>query len=288
MVEEEIEGEKFNDEDFNKCKELKIEIDKKYDYYSKLCITKNIDVIYLASNMMSEISKFSTYKELEPFFSLDEKQTQNKIEEIRKEIKNMNSQIIAKSTLVEQYKKELKNFEKQKKHVYEDKLDALDVLLKRVEILSQKLSRDYPKLLKNINDKKIIQNDFERLYYDEVSKYLGSRIGVFRHIDKTYEAKKIDLRSGIIYTCNDDKIYLSDMGTGQSQSAYLLGLLNIKDDKRKIIALFDEVAMMDDVSMKPIIDKMKNLYNDKKLLIGVIVQMRRGPEVKTTSLLEEF
>ena len=134
----------------------------------------------------------------------------------------------------------------------------------------------------NKNPKKP-QNELESKYYEEVSKYLGSRIENFRHIDKNYNATKVDLVSGIIFTSEGTPIYLSDMGTGQSQSAYLLGLLNVKDDKRKIIALFDEIAMMDKISLEPIIFKMKQLYDDEKLLFGIIVQ--RSDDIKVTSLL---
>ena len=62
------------------------------------------------------------------------------------------------------------------------------------------------------------------------------------------------------------------MGTGQSQSAYLTGLLNTKDDRRKIIALFDEVAMMDSVSLESIYKKFRELYESDRLIAGIVVQ----------------
>ena len=70
------------------------------------------------------------------------------------------------------------------------------------------------------------------------------------------------------------------MGTGQGQSAYLLGLLNTNDN-RKIIALFDEVAMMDSVSLEPIYEKFKDLYDADRLLVGIVVQ--KADEIKITS-----
>jgi len=72
------------------------------------------------------------------------------------------------------------------------------------------------------------------------------------------------------------------MGTGQSQSAYILSLLNVKDDPRKIIALFDEIAMMDDNSLRPVYSKMRELYKAKKLLLGILVQ--KGNEIKVEAL----
>ncbi len=69
------------------------------------------------------------------------------------------------------------------------------------------------------------------------------------------------------------------MGTGQGQSAYLLGLLNTNDN-RKIIALFDEVAMMDFFSLEPIYKKFKDLYDADRLLVGIVVKM--ADEIKIT------
>jgi hypothetical protein len=61
------------------------------------------------------------------------------------------------------------------------------------------------------------------------------------------------------------------MGTGQQQAAYLAGLLT-KPNSGKIIALLDEVAMMDSQSIKPIREALHKLYNNGRLLIGIIVQ----------------
>lgn len=82
---------------------------------------------------------------------------------------------------------------------------------------------------------------------------------------------------GTIHTEEGRIIRLADMGTGQGQNAYLMGLLNISDN-RKIIALFDEVAMMDNKALFPIFTKLKELYEKDKLLLGIIVQM--GNEMK--------
>ena len=120
--------------------------------------------------------------------------------------------------------------------------------------MSQQLLSTYNNYIDKLmhNEVNEYKNNDEKKYYSEVFKYLAHKIGEFRHIDKSYKAKKVDLIKGIIITDDDLTIHLSDMGTGQSQSAYLLGLLNVKDDNRKIIALFDEIAMMDETSLKPV------------------------------------
>ena len=69
----------------------------------------------------------------------------------------------------------------------------------------------------------------------------------------------------------------SDFGTGQSQSAYLKGLLQ-SNDGRKVIALLDEVAMMDSSSMKPIYDLLKDQAKTGELLAAVVIQKAEKPK----------
>ncbi len=138
-------------------------------------------------------------------------------------------------------------------------------------------------IFKYIND--IIDKKFEhdsrdeerKRYYELVSEYLGKRIGYVRHINNEYKLKSVDMIKETILTEEGKIIRLVDMGTGQSQSAYLMGLLNVSDNRR-IIALFDEVAAMDDKSLFPIFAKFKELYDKDKLLLGIVVQM--GNELK--------
>lgn len=114
-----------------------------------------------------------------------------------------------------------------------------------------------------------------------LSEYLAQKIITIRHIDKTYKLRNIDLLNKKVVTQSNKVIRFDDLGTGQSQSAYIDSLLSIRDD-RKIIALFDEVGMMDNRSLHPINEKISKLYKKNKLLIGVIVQ--RGNDVKIRSI----
>jgi exonuclease SbcC len=83
----------------------------------------------------------------------------------------------------------------------------------------------------------------------------------------------VDLITGKIISEDNEMIYLNDMGTGQTQSAYISSLLNVDaTDSRKIVAMFDEIAMMDDTSLEPILARMKQLYEEKRLILGILVQ----------------
>jgi sorbitol-specific phosphotransferase system component IIA len=65
------------------------------------------------------------------------------------------------------------------------------------------------------------------------------------------------------------------MGTGQSQSAYLNSILNSVNNK-KLLVLFDEISMMDKKSISLIFEKMKDLYEKEKLLLGFVVKSNDG------------
>ena len=55
------------------------------------------------------------------------------------------------------------------------------------------------------------------------------------------------------------------------------------NDNRKLIALIDEVAMMDSKSMKPILDILKQKYDDGTLIAAIIVQ--KGETIKVTNII---
>ena len=278
-------------EEQSQLRSLDSELNKaveKRDHYSHKCLSKDINRKSLEENSFKEtIQQLPKNEELKPFLSLSEKQIETKILGLEEEINEKRREIESLKVYIDQYKKEKERLEGQKPHEYEGYQAQLQSLLQKIESMSQKLLNEYNNNIRSLVDKKVKKTEIEkreskRRYYQEVSKYLAHRIGFFKHIDTTYKAKVVDLISGVIVTDDDLTIHLADMGTGQSQSAYLLGLLNVKDDNRKIIALFDEIAMMDDSSLEPICEKMRELYKAKRLLIGILVQ--KGNEIKTRPL----
>jgi len=80
------------------------------------------------------------------------------------------------------------------------------------------------------------------------------------------------------------KIKFIDFGTGESQATYLKSLLETsRNDQRKLIVFFDEVGMIDDIRLNQVIESLKKLYDEKKLLLGIIVQ--KGQKVEISSLI---
>lgn len=259
-------------------------VGRKRDHYSRMCTYKKIDVSQ--EGLAQKLEQIGRNEELKSFLSLDEQQMEVRISSLEEEITRKRGKLGSLKMLIDTCEKEKEALEKQEPHRYEGRLEELNDLLKVTERISQKLLNDYNVSITKLINRKVEQprSSEEKAYFKEVSKYLAHRIGSFGHIETTYEAKIVDLVSGFIVTKNDVKIHLSDMGTGQSQSAYLLGLLNVKNDQRKTIALFDEIAMMDDSSLEPVYDRMRRLYRQGRLLLGVVVQ--RGNDFKVKSLAE--
>ena len=266
--------------------ELSIEFDEliaKTEIYNHLCLDKSIDVSSIEPDIfVSMISKMEKNKDLAPYFKYQEKQLNEKIIQLQEDFNENQGEIYNKDFFISDYSKEIERLEGKEPHKYQEYSGELDVLLKKTIILRQKLMKEYNEYILSIIDEKPMTGGVSKKYYLEVSKYLAKRIGTFRHIDKDYTATVVDLIDGTIMT-ETDTIKLNDMGTGQSQSAYLTGLLNSKDDTRKIIAFFDEVAMMDSSSLYKIYQKMKELYHSDRLLAGIVVQ--RAEKNKIMSLL---
>ena len=266
--------------------ELRKAVNRCNTYYERCC-SIGFDENSLTKPYAVNITKIPINDEVEQYLSLSETETINRIVELKHANTKKNSELTALNIFIGNYEREQQNIEKQKPHKYEEYHEQLIQLLQKIEGMSQILNENNA-LLKNLSNKTNINKDeierdnAKKKYYFEVSKYLAFRVGLFRHIDKIYRAKIVDLVSGKIITEDNTVIYIADMGTGQSQSAYLLSLLNVRNDNRKIIALFDEIAMMDESSLHPICEKLKALQKDDKLLLGILVQ--KGNQLKVESI----
>jgi len=257
----------------------------KCNEYFQRCISKGVNQEKLENLTYKELVKeMPRSGKVNQYLSLTEKQVLDKIEKLQDEIVEKRGQLSGLDTVMTQRRKDVKSLENQKPHKFEAHINELNDLHRKTEAISQKILSKYNTNLKNLINKKVKEDQKldkdESRYYNEVSKYLAHRIGYFRHIDRTYRAKVVDLISGKIETDSEEVIYISDMGTGQTQSAYILSLLNIKNDDRMIIALFDEIAMMDDASLEPIYVKMRELYKSNQLLLGILVQKSNELTVK--------
>ena len=206
------------------------------------------------------------------FRNLEDAVKQNKEKE-----KNLSNQIL-------RYEEELKDLEKKKVHKYSDNLEEMTRLFDIVEALEAEINVGFGKFVKKFTDgEKLKLSDLSKTeleYNNVLSKYLAKKIRFVTYIDKNYEIENVDLVTEIITTKEGKQIRLKDMGTGHTQSGYLKGKLSTQDD-RKIIALFDEVGMMDSNSLGAVYERLKELHDEKKLIVGIVVQ--RGEKMNIIS-----
>ena len=202
---------------------------------------------------------------------------QEKLKADMNRIASLNGEIQRAKELIVREEQRLQDMEQKKPHRYSGRLDEIQAIMRSCDGIIRKL-QSYNGYLKDISEHKRKQNQDEAFlaYSDVVGKYLGRIIGSIAHVDKKHQIERVDLLEEKILTTEQKVIHFADMGTGQSQSAYLLSQLNnATSDPRKMIVLFDEIAMMDANSIRPIIEKMRELYLTGRLLAGIMVMAQR-------------
>lgn len=204
---------------------------------------------------------------------LTEEDLKEKIENLERQIDTKQEKIDTLEEKIERFSELKEKLESEEPHEYEEYEEELNELRNTLQDLRNKLSNKFKDYINDITRGEIKgePDEMQAKYNEAVFSYLGERMGSFQYDDREYQAAKINLIEGKIYAEDGTEIQFQDMGTGHKQSAYLKSLLNTDDD-RKIIALFDEVAMMDNESMQPIYDELKKLKNENKLVLAVIVQ----------------
>lgn len=246
------------------------------DLYKVECRKRGID----EGNLEETVESLRSVKALEPYMYYDDKHLTELIDDCRAQVVSKDRELKGKQSAVDLWNKEHARLMKLEPHKYESRLEDLDDLLERIKRLEGLLSQEFNTyidcIMKNGVGRKNTKPESE--YFDAVSDYLGRKVGYVLHIQKEYKVDKIDLVEGYIHTDGGIRIKLTDMGTGQSQSAYLTGLLNT-DDKRKIIAIFDEVAAMDERSLERIFERFRKMHDEGRLLAGIVVQKAEAVKV---------
>ncbi len=239
------------------------------DYYEAECLRiglkkNDIQTLYASMVMGRALKELEHYKESE---------LMERISDIKIEIRKGSQQSGKDEANLSYLKDELSKLEKKEPHKYHEHLAYLDETLQEILRMERQLNT-YVSYMNQLVAKKIDKKSEpgRAEYQEKVFSYLGKRVGRIKYIDNDYEITKIDMIKESIYTTSGKRIRISDMGTGRGQLAYLTGLLS-SSDERKIIALFDEVAMMDKEALELICKKLKALHKSGKLLLGIIVQV---------------
>lgn len=253
----------------------------KRDYYRVECAKRKIEENG-AEYYFRSVEKLKEYSQ---YSVLDESQRETCLRQLNKgNIENSGNLKFKKDRLASG-KRDLERLKKQEPHRYQNNLADINYFFGIAQRLEKNLQVDYRERIESLIDgeAKKLDDALSVRYYEQVWRYLGKKIGFIRHDEEEYGVEKVDLIQGKVYTKPGKIIKLLHMGTGQGQAAYLKGVLN-SQDKRMIIALIDEIAMMDSKSLAPLLNYMKKLYADRRLLVGIVVQ--RGEEKRVTPIDE--
>lgn len=268
--------------------EMKVtELNKKKEYYARLADTCKSELkgLNIPLNDVPRMFK-AIIKEpiMEPFLKYEPESLTDVIYENQSQIDNLAKDAANLETKAKILQSEIKRISALKPHEYQPYKAILDDYHQVCIALAQKLRRctSFLSELKGGDYEKIAADPEKMRYFDSVGVYLASVMKTIKHIDKTYNVKKIDMVGREVIASDGTEIRFDYFGTGQSQSAYLRGLLS-RTDKKKLVVLFDEISNMDNDSLEPIRERIAELYSQGNLVMAMLVQ--KGDQTRVTSLV---
>lgn len=189
------------------------------------------------------------------------------------EIKNGEDRLTEAKRLLQHKKKILFDLQNQEIDPNREYLPQLKRLASKIQPLENKFRNQFETSLQQIRDNKKVSNlsQFDKEYSDQIGKYYAKKMQKILYADAEYEVLSVDVVEQIITTTTGKKIKFDELGTGQSQSSYLKTKLAMTDE-RITIALFDELAMMDQKSLEPVVNLLKTDYEQGKLLCSIVVR----------------
>jgi exonuclease SbcC len=280
-----IEAYKLTEEELNIINLNKLRDDLNYyeektNLYHDKIIRINEKCEYIP--VKNRLNKLKDNQIIQDYLNWEEEQLEKKIKDLEEELKEENQEIEYNRARLNNYNRDLKLLDSKEEHKYITDHDFLNDLFEVTRKLSGVILNDFTDYLEIIRKKKKnIENELYQKYVKQVSKYLAKKVGTIKYIDgSNLSVESINLVNGEIRVKDGRVIRLNDLGVGHSQAAYLKGVLNSSDNK-KIIALIDETAMMDNETLETIIDKMRDLYKEGKLLLGLIVRQDEFEKVES-------
>jgi DNA repair protein SbcC/Rad50 len=264
------------DEQKNKLKDELNNITSKLQYYQAMVQSKQLKDTEIA-NIIKKHSPQYGY--------LNEEQLKERISKLNTDLSDEKATERDLDRKNRNLKDQINDLESKKEHKYKKYEEQLVEFGEKIRLLDHKINNEYSSYLEDI--KKGIETnnpkEEQKKYTEEIFIYLGRRLGTIAlHTGENVLIKKVNLFTGTLESSDGGLYRLRDMGTGQGQAAYLKGLLSTDDD-RLIIAMFDEVGLMDEDTLMQIKSKLKELYDENRLLLGLIVQ-KKEKEMEVLSL----
>lgn len=214
------------------------------------------------------------------FLALSESEQERAINELKQSIDSSSYKQKQLKLLLESQLRAISDLERQPVNPNRVFLPKLKGISWRLVPLESLFRSELPSSLNKIIEKRASSfSEFDTRYAKTIGRFYARKMGTVFYSDGVYEVQSVDIVNEIIRTTTGKEINFDYLGTGHSQSSYLTTRLGMVDSK-KVIALFDEVAMMDETSLSPVISLLKSKHNDGSLLGSIIVQRAEVPSVE--------
>jgi hypothetical protein len=252
-------------------------LDKKIDSIRQKLIINHLD----PSKTVELMLKYGLDPDVKSLETLSEAKFQEYISQIDFQLAKKAIQGKRIIETIRDYENQIILLNSQKPHSYRPFLRSIEQFFQRIQQLELLFRQEYSVYLKHIDENGRLTND-EINYASLLGKLIAKRLEKVIYGEQEYVVDDVNILENTILTETGKIITYNDFSTGQSQAAYLKAKLSMEKN-RKIIALFDEVAAMDEKSLEPVKLKLKELYLSKRLLMAIIVQ--KSDEVSKESLL---
>ena len=192
---------------------------------------------------------------LRDYVNIPLNELKHRANDINQSMVEKNQKIIDLNSRISKLKDELDDAESKDPHPLSEYQDELRTLQSTINATIRDFDSKSNMLNSLSRGEKVSETEETKPFLELVWTYLGKRLNTIQHIGQNYKIEKIDMNCRAILTESGSKIQFKDMGTGESQLAYLTGLLN-SDDERITIALFDEVDHMDPIIISIILHQL--------------------------------
>ena len=252
-------------------------------------VTTNMKKVISELRVNGVVPSQAEFKRLCEEFSVSTSVTQEEIDKLastyadeatktQRDIDRLSKYIASQKSIVEQY-------ENGEKPAYQDDRDKVKLVLNAIRSIRGRINTANERL---DNIEKNIRDDYDHnpKLYDPIWEYIGHRLGTVRDKGREYNVKSVNLlieSKGLITTEDGVEIHIGAMGTGEGQLSYIRGLLS-NEDGRMMIVLLDEIGNMSNANVELVIERMKEIQSDGRLMAGVMVRPGDVLEVTTYGL----
>lgn len=263
----------------NEAKELESKLtvyEDKINYYIDIAkkYNLNLEQLDIKDIELEQKAIIDFNKDLKIILQTDENNIQKELEKLKDQLVKLQESYNENEATENEFKVRYSELDERKPHKYQKYSEQIDSISDIVDKLESDLIK-YEKIIRKIsNNNEPINSEEELKFNDVISRYFALKIPEFPYINEFIKPEEINLLTNTIRADGGNRIInMKDISTGQGMSMYIQAVLNRPcDDKRKIIAIFDETFTMDSKSIEPIKRLMKKLMDENRLILAIFAR----------------